>query len=88
VTDPKTETVAEFVARGGKIQVFPEAERSVTAPVVRPTTPAATANLMSLDEGAHFFAEIKPKKKRKVKDLFKDIKVEFLPEDIRKLLGI
>jgi len=43
---------------------------------------------MSLDEGAHFFAEKKEKKTRKNKDPLKGINVDALPPEVRALLNI
>lgn len=91
---PKVETVEEFVARGGVIKRYPcgmgkdgmvvvEEDRTVRSTAKHPP------NLMDLDEGAHFFSEIKPKRKRKIKpDAMKDIDLSKIPEDIRKLLNL
>lgn len=84
---PKVETVEEFLARGGQITVVPATPVEVDS-TIRPTTAQGVQQLMSLDEGAHFFSEIKPKRKRKKKDSLKGVDVDKLPENIRKMLNI
>ncbi len=84
---PKVETVEEFLARGGKITKIPPAEAKNEDAVVRPTT-AHGIHQMSLDEGAHYFAEIKKKKSRRKKDPLKGINLDALPPEIRKLLDM
>jgi hypothetical protein len=83
----KVETIEEFLARGGVIKKYPPHPYE-TDNVVKPTTTQGVQNLMSLDEGAHFFSEMKPKKTRKKKDPLKDVDVNQLPESIRKLFNI
>ena len=91
---PKVETVEEFVARGGIIKRYPcGMGRDGMVKVEEDRTVRSTArhvpNLMDLDEGAHFFSEIKPKRKRKPKhDPMKNIDLSKIPEDIRKLLNL
>lgn len=83
---PKVETVEEFLARGGKITVIPPVPHE-TDNKVHPTTSAA-APMMSLDEGAHFFSEVKKRQHEKKKDLLKEVDVSKLPADIRKLFNL
>ena len=91
---PKVETVEEFVARGGEIKHYPcgmgrdgpieEKEDRLVKSTVK-----HIPRLMDLDEGAHFFSEIKAKRKRKPKD---DAVVKYdvtkLPEELRKFLNL
>lgn len=84
---PKVETLEEFLARGGVIKKFPAVQPEPDN-LVRPTTAPALAQLMSLDEGAHFFAEKKEKRERKKKDPLKGINVDALPPEVRALLNI
>ena len=78
----KTETVAEYLARGGQVEVLkaikPEFKQSVTM------SPKSTMTIMDLDEGAHFFSEIKPSKPRKKKA--KALNVSALPESLLKFV--
>jgi hypothetical protein len=83
----KVETMEEFLARGGKVQVFP-AVKPEEDNLVRPTTAPGLASLMSLDDGAHFFAEKKEKRTRQKKDPLKGINVDALPPEVRALLKI
>jgi hypothetical protein len=83
----RVETIEEFLARGGIIKKYPAVPME-TDHTVRPTTPQGTSELMSLDEGAHYFSEMKVKRVRKNKDPLKGVDVEKLPDSIRKLLNI
>lgn len=58
----KTETVAEFLARGGKINVIPSAP-VVTESITRSTT-YKVPKIYTLEEGAHLFGEKRSKGKR------------------------
>ena len=80
----KTETVEEFLARGGKKVVVPAIVPSFKQRINH--TGRQVVVIMDLDEGAHFFSEIKPDKKTKSK---KSNKKDFsaLPEHLRKLVG-
>lgn len=78
----KKETVEEFLFRGGNITLVP---KQVLVEVPAPVKVSSTSDghTMSLDEGAHFFAESrKLNKKVKVKAL-KDILSSYeLPKEI------
>ena len=68
----KTETIQEFLERGGKIVVVPPNEPEETKNVVKPTA-GGLPQLLSLDDGAHFFGETKKKKKKTISaEEFKD----------------
>jgi hypothetical protein len=79
----KQESVEEYLARGGLVQ---------RAEAVRPSfnqrinlNPKFHQTLMDLDEGAHYFSEIKEKKAKKTKK--KELDVSALPKSLRKLVG-
>lgn len=80
----KTETVEEFLARGGKKVVVPAVVPSFKQRIGH--TGKQVVAIMDLDEGAHYFSEIKPDKKTKPK---KSSKTDFsaLPDFLRKLVG-
>jgi hypothetical protein len=83
----KTETIQEFLARGGKIKVIPPnysdaKEANVKSTVVGP------AVLMSLEDADQFYGtKTVRKKKEKQVDLTK-INVDNIPDDLKKILGI
>jgi hypothetical protein len=83
----KVETIEEFIARGGEIKKYPYVRPEEVESSVRTSTPA-NATLMSLDEGAHFFSEIKEKKPSKKKEKTLDIDMSLIPEALRKKLGL
>jgi hypothetical protein len=61
----KTETIEEFLARGGKPQII---EKVIPNLSQRVTLNPKNQSLMSLDEGAHYFSEIKAKRIRRSKN--------------------
>ena len=78
----KTETVAEFLARGGIINRVPEHQREIAPEVVRKTV-TGPANLMTLEEADLFFGEArKGAKPKKVKPSLK-IDLNALPPALR-----
>jgi len=83
---PKCETVEEFLARGGQIQVFPCAPYEQDN-MVHPTSPTPVP-LMSLDDGAHYFSEVKKRESKKNKDPLKGVDLSKLPDNIRQLFKI
>ena len=56
----KTETVEEYLARGGEIQHIAALELEEETVVMKPTN--STAQIMTLSDGAHFFAEKQTRK--------------------------
>ena len=78
----KRETVAEFVARGGKIQKIPLMESSSKAEVVKAQT-GGPAVFLTLEEADLFYGEYKPKKASK-KSKVSTIDISALPEELRK----
>ena len=77
----KTETIAEFLARGGSIQIIPPNQPTIKADSIKSTTNAGPANLMSMDEADLYFGEHKAKKPRKATST---IDLSALPEALRK----
>lgn len=78
----KTESVAEFLARGGTINRVPEHIREKAPEVVRKTV-TGPANLMTLEEADLFFGEArKGAKPKKVKPSLK-IDLDALPPALR-----
>lgn len=68
----KTETVEEFLARGGEIIVVPPQEQEETKNVIKSTV-GGLPQLMTLSDGAHFFGETRKKRKKPVtNEEFKD----------------
>lgn len=59
---PKTETVAEFLTRGGKINVIPYVPVVIES-ITRSTT-YKVPKIYTLEEGAHLFGEKRSKGKR------------------------
>jgi hypothetical protein len=78
----KTETVSDFLARGGKVTKFPEKLREKSIDVIRKSV-AGPAVLMTLDEAQFFFGEkSKNLKTKKVKQSLK-IDLNALPPALR-----
>ena len=80
----KRETVEEFLARGGVITKCPSNAPTEEDHKVNPT-PGAGATMMSLAEGALYYAESKAKKERK-KTSDKVINFAALPVNLLKYL--
>jgi hypothetical protein len=79
----KTETLEEFLARGGSINKVPEAERVKQVDVVKKPAVSGISTLMSLEEADLFYGEVrKNSKPKKVKE-FNKIDVMALPEALR-----
>lgn len=83
----KTESMKEFIARGGVVAKCPVVAIAEDMQNVR-SMATGPAKLMSLEEGEVMYGEkTTRKKKEKVVDL-SGIKVEDIPEALRKTLGI
>lgn len=84
----KKETIAEFLQRGGKITKLPSQQNTETE-VVKQTTAAGPAIIMTYDEADLFYGEksksIKAKKQRKSAGPMLDL--DALPKD-KKILDI
>lgn len=57
----KTETVEEYLARGGEIQKLPPQEYEEQPNIIKPVH--NTSQIMHITEGEHFFAEKQTRKK-------------------------
>jgi hypothetical protein len=83
----KIETIEEFLTRGGEIKRYPMVRPEEKTETIKSSTHAGQ-NLMSLDEGAHFFSEIKEKKikTKSIEELHIDMSL--IPEALKKKLGL
>jgi len=83
----KTETVAEYLARGGKIQVVPPGESKSKDSVNVKSTVVGPANIMTYEDADRYYGE---KKERKSKKPAKEpnINLASLPEDFLRKLGV
>lgn len=79
----RKETIEEFLKRGGVVNKIPAQAIPETAIPIK-TSAASADQIMSLDEGAHFFAENrKTNKAAKQQILIKDVIDGFnLPKEI------
>jgi len=77
----KTETIAEFLARGGKITRVATPEPTTKPESIRSTTAGGPAVFLSLGEADLFYGEHKPKKPKKSKAA---MDLSALPEELRK----
>ncbi len=80
----RTETVEEFLARGGSKVVVPSVIPSFKQRIG--STAKQSQSIMDLDEGAHYFSEFKVDKKKVKKSKKADFSA--LPEHLRKLAGV
>ena len=78
----KKETLEEFLARGGKVNIISPQIIEQPAHLMKTSNPPE-GYILSLDDGAHYFAENKKKIKKKEKISLKDVIDNFnLPKDI------
>lgn len=82
----KTETVEEFLARGGKVTVVPpiqpeNKELTVKSTVVTPP------NILSYGEADQLYGRKKKRKKKKTAEI-SEADIACLPEELRKKLGL
>ena len=79
----KKETVAEFLARGGKITRVPTNAPSYKAEIIKSTNTGGPATIVSMDDADLYHGE--PKKgKAKKKTPVSTIDISALPEELRK----
>lgn len=79
----RSETLEEFLARGGKVEVLPRQEAPETAIQVPIANIMPEGRILSLDEGAHYFAENRKINKSMKKISLKDIVNNYnLPKEI------
>ena len=83
----KKETVEEYLARGGKVERLPyiPPERTGKYDKIH-SAPPMPVHEMSLDEGAHFFAE-RPKRRVKKPD-YSSVDMELISDELKELLGV
>ena len=77
----KTETLAEFLARGGKITKVASPELAAKSESIRSTNAGGPAVFLSLGEADLFYGEKKAKKAKKSKA---PLDLSALPEELRK----
>ena len=77
----KTESVAEFLARGGKITIVPANQPTVKVDSIKSATNGGPAVIMSMDEADLYYGEFKAKKPKKKAPA---IDLSALPEALRK----
>jgi hypothetical protein len=77
----KTETIAEFLARGGSIKIVPANEPTVKTDSIKSTTNGGPANIVSMDEADLYYGEFKARKPKKATA---PIDLSALPEALRK----
>lgn len=77
----KTETIAEFLARGGKITRIPTPEPTTKTECIKSSSANGPAVFISYGEADLFYGEHKAKKAKKAKPAFN---VADLPEALRK----
>lgn len=78
----KTESIAEFLARGGKITQVPEGKTAAKAESVKSTSNGGPATIVTMDEADLYHGEKKVKKAKKKVTSMLDISA--LPEELRK----
>jgi len=77
----KTETIAEFLARGGSIQIIPANQPTAKTDSIKSTTNGGPAVIMSMDEADLYYGEFKARKPKKAAST---IDLSALPEALRK----
>ena len=77
----KTETIAEFLARGGKINIVPATQHVAKPDSIKSTTSGGPAIIMTMDDADLYYGEIKAKKIKKSTNC---IDLSALPEALRK----
>lgn len=83
----KTETIAEFLARGGKITVIPPRMPESKESNVKPTT-TGPANIITYAEADQFYGQKTVRKKKEKKIDLSKIDMNNVPEDLKKILGL
>ena len=77
----KTETIAEFLARGGKITKLAPSETATKSESIKPTSAGGPAVFLTFGEADLFYGEHKVKKAKKSKAT---MDLSALPEELRK----
>ena len=77
----KTETIAEFLARGGKINIIPADQPTLKIDSIKSNTNGGPAVIMTMDDADLYYGEFKARKPKKVANT---IDLSALPEALRK----
>jgi hypothetical protein len=77
----KTETIDQFLARGGAIQIIPTQPPTAKPESIKSTTAGGPATIITMDEADLYHGEAKPRKSKKKVNT---IDVSALPEALRK----
>ena len=83
----KTETVAEFLARGGKINKVPVQQLKRTESA-RATPVSGPSTIVTMDEADLYHGETKKNKSTKKKNNNERINISDLPEELRCMLPV
>ena len=78
----KTETIAEYLARGGKITIIPPVQPVTKVEAMRLNKTGGPATIMSMDDADLYYGEFKARKPKKVANAV-DLSIH-LPEALRK----
>lgn len=79
----KTETLEQYLARGGVIQIIPQHEKEKQQDVIRKTVAGEPAVILSLEDASLFYGESSKTKKAKKKKSTPTIDINALPEALR-----
>lgn len=78
----KTESIADFLARGGKITIVQSQPSTFKPDNTKSSNAGGPATILTMSEADLFYGEYKPKKA--VKKQRKSIDISALPEELRK----
>jgi hypothetical protein len=78
----KTETVAEFLARGGMITRVPAQQPIVKTDSIKPTSVGGPVTIITMDQADLYYGEAKAKKAKKKSSSTIDLSA--LPPELRK----
>lgn len=80
----KTESIADFLARGGKITKVPANQPEQKPDSIKHGSNGGVAVLMTMDQADLFYGEKKESKAKKPKKAISTIDIHALPEELRK----
>jgi len=83
----KVETVEEFLARGGKIEVIPAIDEEPKLAKIN-TVKNGPPHLMTLGEGEFWFGEKSTRRKKKKEQDFSKVDMSLVPDDLIEQLGL
>jgi hypothetical protein len=78
----KTESLTEYLARGGKINKLPHVDKKKQEDVARKPI-SGVALIMTLDDAALFYSDSEPPKKKKEKKTTSKLDLSALPAALR-----